>query len=178
MIQKKQLFFPTMARFLLKKISANEGNTTYVTGALDGTIVVGEPDIMWQSEVYIADVGQIWTHGALFGGSGSVHDGLSAYELAVLEGFEGTLDEWLASLKGADGRDGSDGQQGPPGADGQQGPPGADGQKGEKGDRGESVIMGFDIDFETGCLMLTESEESDEMDFELDSDGNLNIVLN
>ncbi len=30
-------------------------------------------------------------------------DGKSAYELAVAKGFEGDLDEWLASLKGADG---------------------------------------------------------------------------
>ena len=31
--------------------------------------------------------------------------GLSAYELAVQNGFVGTLDEWLDSLKGADGKD-------------------------------------------------------------------------
>lgn len=35
--------------------------------------------------------------------------GKSAYELAVEQGFEGTLDEWLESLKGADGKDGTDG---------------------------------------------------------------------
>lgn len=39
-------------------------------------------------------------------------DGLSAYELAVQEGYEGTLTEWLDSLKGADGSDGSDGADG------------------------------------------------------------------
>ena len=33
-----------------------------------------------------------------------VSTGLSAYELAVQEGFEGTLEEWLESLKGADGK--------------------------------------------------------------------------
>lgn len=33
-------------------------------------------------------------------------DGLSAYDLAVQNGFEGTLDEWLDSLKGTDGKDG------------------------------------------------------------------------
>ena len=32
-------------------------------------------------------------------------DGLSAYELAVQNGFVGTLDEWLDSLKGTDGKD-------------------------------------------------------------------------
>lgn len=31
--------------------------------------------------------------------------GRSAYELAVQQGYKGTLDEWLKSIKGADGRD-------------------------------------------------------------------------
>ena len=39
-------------------------------------------------------------------GTTNGNDGLSAYDLAVQNGFEGTLDEWLASLKGADGEDG------------------------------------------------------------------------
>lgn len=39
-------------------------------------------------------------------------DGLSAYELAVQEGFEGTLEEWLDSLKGEDGTNGSNGIDG------------------------------------------------------------------
>ena len=36
--------------------------------------------------------------------SGSGEDGLSAYEVAVNNGYEGTEDEWLESLKGEDGR--------------------------------------------------------------------------
>ena len=36
--------------------------------------------------------------------------GYNAYEVAVLEGFEGTREEWLASLKGEKG------EQGEPGA--------------------------------------------------------------
>jgi hypothetical protein len=39
-------------------------------------------------------------------------DGLSAYELAVENGFTGTLAEWLASLKGKDGENGVDGKNG------------------------------------------------------------------
>ena len=44
--------------------------------------------------------------------------GKSAYELAVQEGYIGTLDEWLASLHGTDGRDGADGRDGKDGKDG------------------------------------------------------------
>ena len=36
-------------------------------------------------------------------------DGKSAYDLAVDEGYSGTLSEWLQSLKGADGADGTNG---------------------------------------------------------------------
>ena len=42
--------------------------------------------------------------------------GKSAYELAVEQGFQGSLDEWLASLKGADGQNGVDGKDGTDGA--------------------------------------------------------------
>lgn len=44
--------------------------------------------------------------------------GLSAYELAVENGFTGTLAEWLASLKGKDGENGVDGKNGVNGSDG------------------------------------------------------------
>lgn len=39
-------------------------------------------------------------------------DGKSAYELAVEEGYTGTEEEWLASLHGAGGTDGTDGTDG------------------------------------------------------------------
>ena len=42
-------------------------------------------------------------------------DGLSAYEIAIENGFEGTEEEWLASLKGEPGKDG---KQGPAGESG------------------------------------------------------------
>lgn len=45
-------------------------------------------------------------------------DGRSAYQIAVQNGFEGTEQEWLASLKGPKGDKGDTGPQGPPGADG------------------------------------------------------------
>ena len=57
-------------------------------------------------------------------------EGKSAYEVAVKNGFEGTEEEWLASL------------QGPPG---HPGPAGKDGKDGQDGERGESgVYVGTD----------------------------------
>lgn len=54
-------------------------------------------------------------------------DGESAYQLAVEAGFTGTLQEWLASLKGAPGQDGADGAPGADGKDGKDGANGVDG---------------------------------------------------
>ena len=48
-------------------------------------------------------------------------NGLSAYELAVQEGFIGSLTEWLESLKGNDGKDGTDGVNGQDGINGKDG---------------------------------------------------------
>lgn len=50
---------------------------------------------------------------ALIGAGGtSGANGLSAYELAVQNGYEGTVTEWLASLQGQDGVDGVNGLDG------------------------------------------------------------------
>ncbi len=48
-------------------------------------------------------------------------NGLSAFELAVQNGFTGTLAEWLNSLKGADGINGANGVDGKNGIDGKDG---------------------------------------------------------
>ncbi len=55
-------------------------------------------------------------------------DGKSAYELAVQQGYNGTLSEWLDSLHGEDGSDGEDGKDGEDGQDGRDGRDGRDGQ--------------------------------------------------
>lgn len=59
---------------------------------------------------------------ALFSLCACQQGGLSAYEIAVKNGFEGTEQQWLESLKGADGVDGTNG------IDGSNGLNGADGQ--------------------------------------------------
>lgn len=78
-------------------------------------------------------------------------DGKSAYEVAVEEGFVGTVEEWLASLKGEDGEPGQQGEPGPQGAQGPQGEKGEtgatgatgpQGPQGEKGDTGEQGPQG------------------------------------
>lgn len=47
--------------------------------------------------------------------------GLSAYQIAVTNGFSGTELEWLESLKGIDGKDGTNGVDGKDGANGVDG---------------------------------------------------------
>lgn len=63
-------------------------------------------------------------------------DGLSAYQIAVQNGFRGTEKEWLASLQGAPGKDGKDGADGPPGPQGETGPIGPEGPQGDPGPQG------------------------------------------
>lgn len=69
-------------------------------------------------------------------------DGLSAYEVAVANGFSGTQQQWLDSLVGAPGADGINGTNGLDGANGQDG---ADstvpGPKGDAGDQGPSGVI-------------------------------------
>ena len=62
--------------------------------------------------------------------------GLSAYELAVLNGYTGTIADWFNSLKGEQGIQGEKGDTGEKGEPGEQGP------KGDKGDQGEQGIQG------------------------------------
>lgn len=68
-------------------------------------------------------------------------DGKSAYELAVDNGFEGTEQEWLASLKGSQGIQGPQGEQGIQGVQGPAGQDGADGQDGAPGQDGHSPVV-------------------------------------
>ena len=71
-------------------------------------------------------------------------DGKSAYEIAVEHGFTGTENEWLQSLKGADGKDGVNGKDGCDGRNGVDGLPGKDGKSGADGLPGRDGIDGTD----------------------------------
>ena len=67
---------------------------------------------------------------ALFSACQNGADGLSAYEIAVKNGFQGTEIEWLASLHGKDGEDGKNGEDGKDGENGKDGTDGEDGSNG------------------------------------------------
>ena len=95
---------------------------------------------------------------------GSISEsGKSAFDIAVENGFVGTLPEWLESLKGIDGKDGEDGAQGERGEKGEpflfedftpeqllslkgekgdKGDKGDNGEKGDKGDKGDNGEKG------------------------------------
>lgn len=86
--------------------------------------------------------------------------GKSAYEMAKLNGYTGTVTEWLASLKGADGKDGATGAAGKDGKTGangksayeiavEQGYTGTEAEwigslKGKQGEKGETGKDGAD----------------------------------
>lgn len=79
-------------------------------------------------------------------------DGESAYQIAVRLGYQGSEQEWIASLKGAKGDKGDTGAQGIQGEKGDkgdqgiqgiQGLQGLQGEKGEKGDKGETGAQGI-----------------------------------
>lgn len=62
--------------------------------------------------------------------------GKNPYDIAVLNGFEGSEQDWLDSLVGPKGDTGDKGDKGDIGEQGPQGEQGLPGEKGEKGDPG------------------------------------------
>lgn len=69
--------------------------------------------------------------------------GLSAYQVAVQHGFEGTEAEWLISLKGEKGETGPKGDKGDTGEKGEQG------IQGPKGDTGSGLNIKGELDSES-----------------------------
>ena len=80
--------------------------------------------------------------------SGCGENGLSAYEIAVKNGFVGSEVEWLASLKGNQGEKGEQGDPGEKGDPGSKGDPGAKGEKGDSGVNGVDGQKGDDLTIE------------------------------
>ena len=69
-------------------------------------------------------------------------DGLSAYMIAMENGFSGTEEQWLASLKGDKGDKGDTGATGATGPQGPKGDTGETGPQGPKGDTGATGPQG------------------------------------
>ena len=101
--------------------------------------------------------------------------GKSAYEIAVLHGFRGSVKEWLASLKGEQGiqgepgRDGEQGIQGEPGRDGEPGP---QGEQGKPGPSGTCITATYNVDVagELWCDTHTDSVENVPMEIDINGD--------
>jgi hypothetical protein len=81
-------------------------------------------------------------------------DGLSAYEVALANGFVGTEIEWLSSLEGPQGEAGPEGPQGPAGETGPAGATGATGAAGvgvpAGGTTGQVLAKTSNTDYATG----------------------------
>lgn len=92
-------------------------------------------------------------------------DGLSAYEVALDNGFVGTEAAWLASLQGEQGIQGipgNDGADGEDGAQGIQGDPGIDGTDGSDGADGDDGLSAYQVAVANG-FVGTEAEWLDSL---------------
>lgn len=102
------------------QIPTNDAQTNTTGGAYIGiyTGISATPPISYTKYTWVRIKGEDGVSATATGIDGKDGvDGLSAYEIAKNNGFVGTEQEWLASLKGSDGRDGNDGI----GIDGQNG---------------------------------------------------------
>lgn len=108
-------------------------------------------------------------------------DGQSAYQAAIQAGFIGTVEEWLASIKGDPGSEGA------PGPKGDKGDPGTDGAPGPKGDKGDPGAPGIDgapgadgdpgVDGITSAFYQPEAPENPENGTVwVDSDSSVEII--
>ena len=98
-------------------------------------------------------------------------DGKSAYEIAQENGFEGSEEEWLESLKG---------EQGPVGPQGERGEQGPQGPQGEKGIDGITPVKGIDYftEEEIAEIKYDDTEIKDELDTKVDKEEGKSLVDN
>jgi hypothetical protein len=111
---------PFLKLELKAKGESNELETLQIGDAVEG---FKDANVYWDTAVYLG--GNINDRDnylplveTLLGGiagefpdapEGEAGSGLSAYELAVINGYEGTVEQWLLSLKGANGTNGANG---------------------------------------------------------------------
>ena len=123
------------------------GDLLYVSDTVAGTFTTTKPE----QAILVAAVLDAKNNGTILvrptinaEGDGVIGaDGKSAYELAVENGFVGTVEEWLLSLEGPVGPQGPQGIQGEPGIDGTNGLDGADGAQGPQGEPGPAGADGL-----------------------------------
>lgn len=63
-LKKKLKHFSSISDFESAKVSASSANTSYIK---NGVTISGTPDILWDSVVFIDDIGQIWNRGRMYG---------------------------------------------------------------------------------------------------------------
>jgi hypothetical protein len=101
------------------------------------------------------------------GGGTTGTPGKSAYEVAVEQGYTGTVTQWLASLvgpQGPAGPTGATGATGAAGATGAQGATGATGPKGDTGDTGPQGAPGTPADMARVQALETEMPTKADLD--------------
>ena len=98
-------------------------------------------------------------------------EGKSAYKLAQENGFEGSEQEWLESLKG---------EVGPAGPQGEKGDVGPQGPQGEKGEDGLTPVKGVDYftKEEIDEIKYDDTEIKDELDTKVDKEEGKSLVDN
>lgn len=128
MIARFQLRRDTAANWTLKNPILRDGEEGLETDT--GQRKVGNGFTVWTLLPYSSA-----------GGSGT--PGLSAYQVAVANGFVGDEAAWLASLEGPPGPQGNPGAPGTPGTPGAKGDPGDQGPQGIQGPAGaDSTVPG------------------------------------
>ena len=98
--------------------------------------------------------------------------GASAYEIAVANGYVGTEEQWLESLKGEKGDKGDPFTWDDLTAEQKKE---LTGPKGDKGDTGEIGYIFFGSDND-GHLYVVIAEEIDEISFRISDDGKLEVI--
>lgn len=111
-------------------VMSYEDNLIFQSNTLDITVTPGSAVVTIESDGTVGPTGPQGETGATGptgpqgengaeGATGATgNDGLSAYQVALSQGFIGTEDEWLASLVGPTGPQGNTGPQGETGASG------------------------------------------------------------
>lgn len=135
----------------------NNTEQEYETPEIDITNYTKKTDFKTINNQSIIGEGNI----QIDGGSGLI--GKSAYELAVQQGYSGTLTEWLNSLVGPQGPKGETGSVGP------QGPQGIQGIQGSQGPQGEQGIQGVKGDTGEGFVIYREYTSTEEMNLDKDN---------